>query len=36
MKSPLVYVGGKSQLSKRITSMIPDHVTYCEVFCGAG
>lgn len=36
MKSPLVYVGGKSQLSKKINGMIPDHTTYCEVFCGAG
>lgn len=36
MKSPLVYVGGKSILSKQIVKMIPDHDTYCEVFCGAG
>lgn len=36
MKSPLVYVGGKSILSKQIISMIPEHKIYCEVFAGAG
>lgn len=36
MKSPLVYVGGKSILSKQIIPMIPAHKTYCEVFAGAG
>lgn len=36
MKSPLVYVGGKSILSKQIIKMIPDHKIYCEAFAGAG
>ena len=36
MKSPLVYVGGKSILSKQIIPMIPQHSIYCEVFAGAG
>jgi len=36
MKSPLVYVGGKSILSKQIILMIPQHSIYCEVFAGAG
>jgi len=35
MKSPLVYIGGKSILLKTIIPLIPDHQTYCEVFCGA-
>jgi DNA adenine methylase len=36
MKSPLVYVGGKSILSKKLINMIPEHKIYCEVFAGAG
>ena len=36
MKSPLVYVGGKSILSKTLVSLIPEHKVYCEVFAGAG
>lgn len=36
MKSPISYVGGKSQLAHRIMPSIPSHKTYCEVFCGAG
>lgn len=36
MDSPLVYVGGKSKLSKEIISLIPTHTIYCEVFAGAG
>lgn len=36
MNSPLSYIGGKSQLSKIILPMIPEHKTYCEVFTGAG
>ena len=36
MKSPLVYVGGKSILSKQIIAMILQHTIYCEVFAGAG
>ena len=35
MNSPLNYIGGKSQLSKIIIPMIPDHRMYCEVFAGA-
>jgi len=35
MRSPLAYVGGKNLLSKDIISLIPEHQTYCEVFCGA-
>ncbi|WP_035242145.1 DNA adenine methylase, partial [Desulfobacter vibrioformis] len=34
MKSPLAYIGGKSKLSKQITSLIPEHRVYCEVFSG--
>ncbi|MFH2065004.1 MAG: DNA adenine methylase [Pseudomonadota bacterium] len=36
MNSPLAYIGGKSKLSKKIIEMIPDHESYCEVFCGGG
>ena len=35
MKSPLVYIGGKSKLAKTIIDMIPEHKAYCEVFAGA-
>jgi len=35
MNSPLAYVGGKSKLSQTIINAIPEHITYCEVFCGA-
>ncbi len=36
MKSPLNYLGGKSKLVKVIVPMIPpDHICYCEPFCGA-
>jgi len=35
MKSPLCYIGGKSQLAAKIVSRIPKHKTYCEVFSGA-
>ena len=35
MKSPLCYVGGKSQLAPKIVSAIPAHKTYVEVFAGA-
>jgi DNA adenine methylase len=36
MDSPLVYIGGKSKLAQTIIQLIPNHKTYCEVFCGAG
>jgi DNA adenine methylase len=35
MKSPLCYIGGKSQLSRTIVQMIPGHRLYVEVFAGA-
>lgn len=35
MNSPLAYMGGKSKLSRTIVSLVPEHQTYCEVFCGA-
>jgi DNA adenine methylase len=36
VKSPLNYLGGKSRLAQHIVSLIPpDHVCYCEAFCGA-
>lgn len=36
MKSPLNYLGGKSKLAKKIVPLIPpDHLCYCEPFCGA-
>lgn len=35
-KSPLAgWIGGKSQLAKRIIASIPEHQCYCEVFAGA-
>lgn len=35
MRSFLSYMGGKSLLVPKITSRIPEHHCYCEVFCGA-
>lgn len=34
MKPPFSYYGGKQKLSKRILSLIPSHVLYCEPFLG--
>jgi hypothetical protein len=34
-KSFLSYLGGKSQLAKKIIPKIPEHTCYCEVFAGA-
>lgn len=34
-KSPLAWLGGKSQLADRIIDRMPAHTTYCEVFAGA-
>ena len=34
MRTPLSYYGGKQQLASRILGMIPEHVIYCEPFCG--
>lgn len=36
MRSPLAYIGGKSQLVPTLLPLIPNHKTYVEVFCGAG
>ncbi len=30
------YIGGKNRLAKRLIAMLPQHVTYCEVFLGGG
>ncbi len=34
-KSPLAWLGGKSQLADRIIERFPAHEAYCEVFAGA-
>ena len=34
MNGPLPYVGGKSKLSKTIVEMMPEHLSYVEVFAG--
>lgn len=34
-KSPIAWVGGKSQLAHTIIERLPKHNTYCEVFSGA-
>ena len=34
MKTPLTYYGGKQKLAALIRQLIPDHVLYCEPFCG--
>jgi DNA adenine methylase len=35
MNNPLAYIGGKSKLAETIIRLIPEHKSYCEVFCGA-
>lgn len=35
LRSPISRTGGKYFLRNWITSMIPEHVLYCEPFCGA-
>lgn len=35
MKSFIAYLGGKSNLTKKIIPLIPEHTCYCEVFAGA-
>lgn len=35
MNSFLAYMGGKSLLTKKIISRMPEHKCYCEVFAGA-
>ncbi len=35
MRSPIKWVGGKSKIAKKITTVIPEHTCYVEVFGGA-
>jgi DNA adenine methylase len=34
MVGPLSYLGGKNRIAQRIISLIPEHTTYIEPFCG--
>jgi len=34
MVGPLAYIGGKNRLAKQIISILPEHTTYVEPFCG--
>lgn len=34
LKTPVTYYGGKQLMCKHILPLIPDHVLYCEPFCG--
>jgi len=34
MVGPLAYLGGKNRVASTIISLIPEHVCYCEPFCG--
>lgn len=34
-KSPILWIGGKFGLAKRIVPLFPEHLVYCEVFGGA-
>ncbi|PYP85995.1 MAG: hypothetical protein DMG65_19615 [Candidatus Angelobacter sp. Gp1-AA117] len=34
MVGPLSYLGGKNRLARKIISLIPQHTTYVEPFCG--
>jgi DNA adenine methylase len=34
MVGPLSYIGGKNRLARTIISLIPEHTTYVEPFCG--
>ena len=36
LKSPLCWVGGKSQLRRTIIDLLPEHACYVELFSGAG
>jgi len=36
LKTPISYYGGKQSLAKKIISLIPEHVLYCEPFIGGG
>lgn len=35
INSPIKWVGGKKNLRKEIVSLMPKHMQYVEVFCGA-
>jgi DNA adenine methylase len=34
MIGPLPYIGGKNRLARQIISLLPEHTTYVEPFCG--
>jgi DNA adenine methylase len=34
MVGPLAYLGGKNRVARKIISLIPEHICYCEPFCG--
>ena len=34
MVGPLSYIGGKNRLARTVISLIPEHTTYVEPFCG--
>jgi DNA adenine methylase len=34
MVGPLAYLGGKNRVARKIISLIPEHTSYCEPFCG--
>ena len=34
MKQPFAYYGGKQTIAPKIVSLLPDHTTYVEPFCG--
>lgn len=34
IKTPISYYGGKQQMLRHILPLIPDHIVYCEPFCG--
>ncbi|MCX6281465.1 MAG: DNA adenine methylase [Bacteroidetes bacterium] len=34
IKTPISYYGGKQQMLRHILPLIPNHIVYCEPFCG--
>jgi DNA adenine methylase len=34
MRTPITYYGGKQQMCDKIIPLIPNHLLYCEPFCG--
>lgn len=34
MKTPVTYYGGKQMMCSKIIPLIPEHILYCEPFCG--